>query len=77
MTHRNSHTIITTYFDRSGHLVSGQTGVVGGTYEDAYYHFTGIVAACKQRPKVVGVTLIDANDVVLAEWYANVKESAA
>lgn len=76
MTHRNSHTVITTFFDRTGHLESRKTGVIGGTYEDAYHHFNGIVAAATERPRVVGVTLIDANEVVLAEWYANVKEVA-
>ena len=76
MTHRNSHTIIRTFFDKHGHLESRATGVVGGTYEDAYHHYQGIVAACTQRPRVVGVILIDHEEVVLAEWNANVKEAA-
>ena len=71
------HKIIHTYFDRHGHLISGvSTGIRGATCEEAYSIYRAHVASATKNKRLVGVILIDHEEVVLAEWNANVKEAA-
>ena len=72
------HKIIHTYFDRHGrHLISGvSTGIRGATCEEAYSIYKAHVASATKNKRLVGVILIDHEEVVLAEWNANVKEEA-
>ena len=77
MKHR-SHTILHTYLDKYGHLLTNGHGINGGTDEQAMHHFNAHVRATATTHKnVIGIVLIDAAENVLAEGSGNVKEGAA
>lgn len=66
---QNSHTIIKTFIDKRGHLMTNSTGIVGGTEMEAMMHFDITVrAAGSTHPQIVGIVLVDAADTVMAEW---------
>ena len=69
MKHQRTYTVVKTFLDKRNRLQTQQTGIHGGTEAEALHVFnTNVAAAGNTRPRMVGVTLIDAAENVIAEW---------
>ena len=75
---KRTYTIVKTFLDKRNRLQTQQTGIHGGTEAEAIHIFETNVAAAtgNTRPRMVGVTLIDAAENVVAEWTKPVEVTA-
>ena len=73
-----TYTIVKTFLDKRNHLRTQGTGIHGGTEAEALHIYNTNVAAAtgNTRPRMVGVTLIDAAENVIAEWTKPVEVTA-
>ena len=77
MKRQRDYTIVKTFLDKRNHLQTQGTGIHGGTQADALHiYHTNVAAAGSTRPRMVGVTLIDAAENVVAEWTKPVEVTA-
>ena len=73
-----TYTVVKTFLDKRNRLQTQGTGIHGGTEAEALHIFNTNVAAAtgNTRPRMVGVTLIDAAENAIAEWTKPVEVTA-
>ena len=73
-----TYSIIHTFLDKHGHLITKpSTGIHGGTEKEALDIYRGHVASADHNKRLLGVVLVDADDNVLAEWTKPVEGKVA
>ena len=64
-----TYSIIHTFLDKHGHLITRpSTGIRGCTEKEALDIYRTHVASARRNKRLLGVVLVDAADNVLAEW---------